>query len=155
MTGTAEVAGEVAGEVMTIAAGLRRVVRRRLASTLGLRPLPEAQRDLLVVVKERPGIRVAAAAAELGLAGNSVSTLVNTLVDADLLRRDTDPEDRRAASLTLTDTAARRLATWRGARSALLGAALDRTGPDDRRAIEAAVPALRRLLTELREERTS
>jgi DNA-binding MarR family transcriptional regulator len=148
-------AADIGGELMTTAARLRRVVRRRLAATLGLRPLPEAQRDLLLVVKERPGIGVAAAAAELGLAGNSVSTLVNTLVDADLLRRDTDPDDRRAVRLTLTDAARQRLDTWRSARAALLGDALERAGPDDRRAIEAALPAMRRLLADLREERTS
>ena len=139
---------------MTLAAGLRRVVRRRLGTSLGLRSLPEAQRDLLFVVKQRPGIGVAAAAAELGLAGNSVSTLVNALVEADLLRRETDPDDRRAVRLTLTDAARRRVDTWRAARATLLGEALDRAGPDDWRAIEAALPAIRRLLADLREEKS-
>jgi DNA-binding MarR family transcriptional regulator len=143
-------ASDLGGELMSVAAGLRRVTRRRLSASLGLRPLPEAQRELLIVVRQRPGIGVAGAAAELGLAGNSVSTLVNALVEADLLRREQDPDDRRAARLTLTEAAQRRLATWRAARDELLGAALARAGAEDRRAIEAALPALRRLLEELR-----
>jgi DNA-binding MarR family transcriptional regulator len=148
-------AGEVATEMMRLVAGLRRVSRRRLSASLGLTPLPEAQRELLFVVEARPGIGVAAAATELGLANNSVSTLVNLLVEADLLRREPDPADRRAVRLTLTEAAGRRLRTWRAARAQLLGDALDRGGPDDRRAIEAALPAMRRLLAELREERTA
>jgi DNA-binding MarR family transcriptional regulator len=146
---------DVVTEMMRLAAGVRRVSRRRLSASLGLTPLPEAQRELLLVVETRPGIGVAAAATELGLASNSVSTLVNLLVEADLLRREADPADRRAVRLTLTDAAGRRLRTWRSARTQLLNDAVDRGGPDDRRAIEAALPALRRLLAELREERTS
>jgi DNA-binding MarR family transcriptional regulator len=150
VTGTVD----AVSDLMRLAARIRRISRRRLAASLGLTPLPEAQRELLFVVEARPGIGVAGAATELGLANNSVSTLVNALVEADLLRRETDPADRRAARLQLTDAAARRLRTWRAARAQLLGAAVDRGDPDDRRAIEAALPALRRLLADLRDERS-
>jgi DNA-binding MarR family transcriptional regulator len=146
---------DVVTEMMRLAAGVRRVARRRLAASPGMTPLPDAQRELLLVVEARPGIGVAAAATELGLASNSVSTLVNVLVEADLLRREPDPADRRAVHLTLTETAGQRLRIRRSARAQLLNDALDRGGPDDRRAIEAALPAMRRLLAELREERTA
>ena len=146
---------DVVTEMTRLAAGVRRVARRRLSASLGMAPLPEAQRELLLVVEAQPGIGVAAAATELGLASNSVSTLVNVLVEADLLRREPDPADRRAVRLTLTEAAGRRLQIRRSARAQLLNDALDRGGPDDRRAIEAALPAMRRLLAELREERTS
>lgn len=136
-------------ELMRVTASIRRFARRSLASSLGYPALPEAKRELLLVVEARPGIGVAAAAAELGLAGNSVSTLVNALLEAGLLLRETDPADRRAARLTLTESATQRLRRWRQARGELLGRALDQTGARDRAAIEAAVPALRRLHTAL------
>ena len=147
-----ESSGEVVTELMRLTAGLRRIARRRVTSELGVSPLPEAQRELLLVVEANPGIGVAAAAARLGLAGNSVSTLVNALVEAGLLVRETDPSDRRAVRLTLTAAATQRLDAWRTLRTALLGGALDKADDEDRKAIEAALPALRRLLNELREE---
>jgi DNA-binding MarR family transcriptional regulator len=145
-------AAEVVGELLQLTAGLRRLSRRRLAGTLPGPRLPEAQRELLLVVEGQPGIGVAAAAAALHLAGNSVSTLVNTLVDAGLLHRAIDPADRRAARLTLTEAAKDRLTIWRTARNTLVGKALDRADPGDRVAIVAALPALRRLLEEVRND---
>jgi DNA-binding MarR family transcriptional regulator len=143
---------ELVAELMGTTSALRRLTRRRLAGIVPGGPLPEAQRELLLVVAARPGIGVAAAAEELQLAGNSVSTLVNALVEAGLLRREPDPADRRAARLSLTGAAHARVATWRAARARLLSRALDRTEPGDRAAIAAALPALGRLLEALRAE---
>jgi DNA-binding MarR family transcriptional regulator len=139
----------VAGELMTITAGIRRRVRRRLQPSLPRQPLRAAQVDLLIVVEAEPGIGVAAAARALHLADNSVSALVNSLVAGELLRRETDPADRRAARLYLTPVARSRLARYRETRAGLVGQALDRVGPADREAIERALPALRRLLDAL------
>jgi DNA-binding MarR family transcriptional regulator len=149
----------LAGELMSVTAGIRRRVRRRLRQVLpsgrvsgaagNSQPLTPAQLDLLIVVEAEPGIGVAAAARSLHLAGNSVSALVNALVAADLLRRETDPADRRAARLHLTPVARRRLAHHRETRAAVVGQALERVGPADREAIERALPALRRLLEAL------
>ncbi|MEV4535317.1 MarR family winged helix-turn-helix transcriptional regulator [Asanoa sp. NPDC049518] len=145
---------EVVGELMSITAGLRRLSRRRTADAVAVSPLPEAQRELLFVVANQPGIGIAAAASALDLAGNSVSTLVNQLVEAGLLHREPDPADRRAARLTLTDKARERIAAWRAARAALIGQALDRAAPEDQAAIAAALPALRRLLDQVRADVT-
>jgi DNA-binding MarR family transcriptional regulator len=140
---TEETAAVLAGELMAVTGGIRRRLRREL---LPSQPLPAAQVDLLIVVEAEPGIGVAATARALHLAGNSVSALVNNLVAAELLRRETDPADRRAARLYLTPAARRRLARYREIRTVLVGRALDRVGPADREAIERALPALRRLL---------
>ncbi|WP_239028516.1 MarR family winged helix-turn-helix transcriptional regulator [Pseudonocardia acidicola] len=137
---------------MAVVLGLRRVVRRRLRADLPGPRLRGAQVELLQLVEAEPGIGVAAAARSLHLAGNSVSTLVNQLVDAGLLRRETDPADRRAARLELTDTAAARLARWREARSRMVGDALRRLPADEVATVAAALPALRKLLDELAEE---
>jgi DNA-binding MarR family transcriptional regulator len=94
-------------------------------------------------------VRKFAAARALNLAGNSVSALVNSLIAAGLLRRETDPADRRAARLYLTPAASRRLDRHRVHRSDLVGQALDRIGAADRATIEQSLPARRRLLEAL------
>ena len=115
-------------------------------------PLRGAQVEVLQVVDAQPGIGVRAAAQALHLADNSVSTLVNQLVAAGLIERGTDPADRRMARLELTDAARQRMSVWRTGRNRIVGAALGRLAVDDLRAIEAALPALGRLLAVIEEE---
>ncbi|MCW0212156.1 MAG: MarR family transcriptional regulator [Pseudonocardia sp.] len=126
--------------------GLRRVVRRRLRGRIPGPPLRGAQVELLQLVEAEPGIGVAASAQALHLAGNSVSTLVNQLVGAGYLLRGTDPADRRAARLHLTDAATERLTRWRSSRRELVGDALDRLPAAEVDALAAALPALHHLL---------
>ena len=97
---------------------------------------------------------VAAAARSLHVAGNTVSTLVNQLIEAGMLHRSVDPADRRAARLTLTDAARDRLARWRAARSLLVAEAVGRLSAHDVAALEAALPALKNLVRELEEQWT-
>lgn len=111
-----------------------------------------AQIDLLRLVGTSPGIRVSDAAKELYLAGNSVSTLVNQLSRAGYLRRETDPADRRSVLLLPTEAAASRLADWQERRSALLREQVGRLTDEERAALAAALPALRRLARNLHEE---
>lgn len=141
----------LASELTQVLAAMRRVVRRRLGASRPPR-LPAAQVELLIAVEEEPGIGVAAAARVLHLADNSVSGLVNVLVDAGLLARETDPADRRAARLFLTPAARERLDGWRAARAELVALALERLDEPDRESVAAALPALRRLLDRLRDE---
>ena len=139
----------IADELMATVMGLKRVVRRRLDGSQPGPRLRGAQTELLRVVRLNPGIRVAAAAKELHLAGNTVSTLVNQLIDKELLRRETDPEDRRAARLYLTPAAVKRQAAWREKRTKLVAGALKALDEEEVTAIENALPALRKLLAEL------
>jgi DNA-binding MarR family transcriptional regulator len=141
---------EAGRELMDTIAGIRRVVRRQVGATMRAQSLAPAQLELLLVVEREPGIGVAAAARALHLAGNSVSALVNQLASASLLRRDTDQQDRRAAQLFLTTKATNRLAHWRDTRGEFVAAALARLDPADRTSIEGALPALARLLDDLR-----
>jgi DNA-binding MarR family transcriptional regulator len=131
---------------------VRRVVRRRLRARMPQGPLPPAQVEVLQVVEEQPGCGISAAARAMHMADNSVSGLVNQLVGAGLLRRETDKADRRMAHLYLTPAAVERLATWRSARAEMVGTGLSRLPADDREAISRAVPALRRLADLLSEE---
>ena len=125
--------------------GIHRATRRRLRRQLDLEPLSGAQVELLRLVAASPGIGVSAAARELSLAGNSVSTLVNQLVAKGYLQREPSAADRRAAVLAATGAGSERLARWRDERLRLLTAELDRLDPEEVAALYAALPALRRI----------
>jgi DNA-binding MarR family transcriptional regulator len=127
-------------------------LRRHFRSIVG-RPWPSkaltalngAPLELLRLVGTSPGVSVAEAAVSLGLAPNTVSTLVGVLTEQGLLLRTPSPEDRRVARLTLTAAAQAHLAAWRERRSAVLVLALRQLDATELDAVAAAVPALRRL----------
>ncbi|MEV4551697.1 MarR family winged helix-turn-helix transcriptional regulator [Nonomuraea wenchangensis] len=132
--------------------GIQRLLRRRLRRGLTGPRLRGAQVELLRLVSAHPGIGVSAAARELFLAGNSVSTLVNQLTTAGLLRRETGHDDRRSARLLPTPEAEARLRAWEERRAALIREQVERLSEEDRAALAAALPALRRLAEGLHEE---
>lgn len=139
-------------ELSGLLSGIQRLLRRRLRHGLTGPPLRGAQVELLRLVEANPGLRVSAAARELRLADNSVSTLVNQLVAAGLLVRETDPADRRAALLRPAPEAVARLRAWEDRRTALISRQVARLPEQDRAALTAALPALRRLAAGLHEE---
>jgi DNA-binding MarR family transcriptional regulator len=142
---------DLAGELFTAVGQFRRQVRRS-----GDRPvigtgLPESQAELLRLVGRHPDISVRQAAAELGLAANTASTLVSRLSADGLLVRTADPNDRRVGRLRLTESAQRSADGSRAARRAALASVLDRLDTDqiDRLADGLAVLAdVTRLLRE-------
>ena len=130
-------------------------VRRQVRRTAG-RPWPTtdltgAQIELVRLVRREPGRTVSEAADRLGLAPNTVSTLVRQLTDAGLLVREPDPADRRVARLRVSAPARRRIEGWRDHRHEHVARALDRLDVDDRAALATAVPALDRLAAALQE----
>jgi DNA-binding MarR family transcriptional regulator len=136
-------------ELMATTAALRRVVRRQLRSAVSGPPLRGAQVELLQVVERQPGIGIARAGCVLHLAANSVSTLVNQLVDIGMLVRQTAPDDRRVAQLWLTEAATQRLAAWRQARAEFVGGGMAALSVADHQALARALPALRALAAAL------
>lgn len=139
----------LAEELMTTMAALRRLVRRRVPTEVCGPPLRGAHVELLQVIKKQPGIGIASAGRALHLAANSVSTLVNQLIDLGMLERQTAPDDRRAARLWLTDTAKQQLAAFRQVRVDLVANGVAGLSDADRQALTEALPALRALLTAL------
>ena len=135
--------------------GINRLVRRRLRRDLTGPRLRGAQVELLRRVSDSPGISVTAAAKELYLAGNSVSTLVNQLSGAGLIDREVRSDDRRSARLLPTPEGEARLRAWQERRTALVREHLARLGDEDLAALEAALPAMRRLAESLQEEVTA
>jgi DNA-binding MarR family transcriptional regulator len=127
-------------------------VRRQVRRTAGRpwpSPLSGSQVELVRLVRRSPGVTVSEAAEALGLAGNTVSTLVRQLTDAGMLRREPDPADRRVARLRVSAAARTRIEGWRDRRAELAARALGRLDEADRRALTDAVPALARLVAAL------
>ncbi|MEV4483363.1 MarR family winged helix-turn-helix transcriptional regulator [Micromonospora coxensis] len=141
---------EGAARLGAVVGDLHRLLRRTATQRANRVPLPEAQVELMLLVRAQPGISGREVARRLGTAPNTVSTLVRDLVDAGLLDRDRDPADRRVVRLRVTDAARARMADYERRRAALLAAALADLDPADREAVHAAVPALYRLLDTLR-----
>ena len=100
-------------------------------------PLTGAQLELVKVLRRRPGVSVAEAAAEMHLAPNTVSTLVRRLSDAGLVRRQVDAGDRRVARLELTPDIRRKVDAFRDRRAAALQVAAGRLSRQDRRCLHA------------------
>jgi DNA-binding MarR family transcriptional regulator len=130
---------------------VRRQLRRIAGRPWPTTPLSAAQVELVRLVRQEPGRTVSEAAEALGVAPNTVSTLVGQLTDAGLLRREPDPGDRRVARLHITEAARHRIEQWRDQRVELIADALDRLPPADRDALAAAVPALARLAGAMQE----
>ncbi len=136
----------LAEELSAALSGLNRTVRRHVRSSLALEPLSGAQGELRGDRSwERPGISVTAAAKELRLAGNSVSTQVQQLSRLGYLSRETSPTDRRGAVLRATPAGQERLARWADERAELFERQLGRLSEQDVQALAAALPALRAL----------
>jgi DNA-binding MarR family transcriptional regulator len=139
----------VADKLLKETARIRRVGRRRQGPPEELTRLSGAQLELVNLVRRAPGISVAQAAAELGLAANTVSTLVRRLSDEGMLVRAADPADRRIARLELPGDLARRVGAYRDRRAVALGAAIATLDTDEQATIAAAAALLARVADEL------
>jgi DNA-binding MarR family transcriptional regulator len=139
------IAPPVAQELAQSIGRLRRAIRHRTRQEWGAPPLPDAQLELLRLVRTRPGLRPREAAEALGVLPNTVSTLLTSLEGMGLLERQRDGADARCVRLHLTAAARARIADWQDRRHAVVAAALDALEPADRAAIAGSLPALGRL----------
>jgi DNA-binding MarR family transcriptional regulator len=144
-----------ATDLAALIAGIHRTTRRRIRRDLALEPLTGAQVELLRLAAESPNIGVSAAARELHLAGNSVSTLVNQLVTGGYLVRRPGKADRRVALLGVTEAGRERLDLWADQRARLIAEELRRLAPAELAALESALPALRTLAAGLARQQTA
>jgi DNA-binding MarR family transcriptional regulator len=143
-------ASAVADELLSTMASIRRSARLA-GRPPGFADLTGAQLDLVRLIRRRPGVSVAEAAAELRLAANTVSTLVRQLTGAGLLVRRSDPADRRVARLELTPEIAGEVGRFRDRRIALLASAISELRPGERRRLAAAAAVLGRVAERLPE----
>lgn len=85
-------------------------------------------------------------AAELDLDASTMSRTVESLVQAGLVERKTDPADRRIARLTLTPAGRAKVASIDGQCNGYYGALFAEMSEDDRRAAARGVKALAKLM---------
>jgi len=104
------------------------------------------QATLLWLVKRRPGLSLAELAAEEGISPPALSGHVDRLERAGLLERVRSTEDRRRVGLRLTDEGVKLMRRIRARRTTWLTGRLQRLEPAELEAVEAAIPALQRLL---------
>ncbi len=124
---------------------LRRALRASIRTDIPWEALPMAQVELLQTLAEAAPARVSDLAERLHLANSTVSGLIAQMIDTTLVQRQTDPDDRRAAVVTLTATGQAQLAEWEQAHEQRIGLALEQLPARDRHAIIEALPALGRL----------
>ncbi len=104
-----------------------------------------AQVELLQTLDETAPARISDLAERLHLAHSTVSGLIGQMIDSGLVQRDTDPSDRRAAVVTVTEAGRTQLSGWRQAHERRIAVALAQLAEPDRQVIIDALPALGRL----------
>jgi DNA-binding MarR family transcriptional regulator len=144
---------DLAGRLFGVVGRFRRQLRRSTGGGFDRTGLTQSQAELLRLVGRRPDISVREAAAELGLAANTASTLVSRLSAENLLIRSVDSADRRVGRLRLTEAAQDVADRSRLARRAALAdalRALDDNQIEDLTKGLAVISELTRLLQEER-----
>jgi DNA-binding MarR family transcriptional regulator len=142
-------AREAGADLLSAIGAVRRSARQVVRQAWPAEPLPAAQVELLRLAAAQPGIGVSAAARELRLAPNTVSTLVSRLAGLGLLKRERALPDGRGVRLTVTRQGQRRMADWRDLRADLAQAAIARLSPSDQEVLANAVAVLLRLAEQL------
>lgn len=124
---------------------LRRALRASIRTDYPWETLPMAQVELLQVLAEHSPARVGDLAARQRLAVSTVSGLIGQMINAGLVARAVDPQDRRASAVTLTDAGRGQLTAWAQAHERRLSDALDSLDEAERSAVRTALPALLRI----------
>ncbi|GAA3399251.1 MarR family winged helix-turn-helix transcriptional regulator [Cryptosporangium minutisporangium] len=125
-------------------ARLSRALRRTEPTELG----PGSVAALATVRREGP-IRPGDLALREGVTPSTMTRIVALLESNQFLVRENDPVDRRAYLVRITEAGESFLTRLAGVRSKALQAQLDRLSPEERTAIEAALPVLETLATNL------
>ena len=134
----------LANDLRPLLLHLSRHLRRELAP-LGI---TGGQAALLHAIRTNPGIGVRELAAREGVSSPGITTSVDRLERAGLVRRVRSEPDRRRVRLEVTDEGLRILRSARRRRTAWLAARLRRLAPEERAALDAALAPLARLLEE-------
>ena len=132
----------VAGELRPVLLRLARELRKE-TEQLGV---TARQTTLLWLVKRSPGLSLAELAAEEGISPPAMSGHVDRLERAGLLERERSSDDRRRVGLRLTEDGERLLRRVRARRTTWLADRLRTLEPDQLEAVDAALPALLRLV---------
>jgi DNA-binding MarR family transcriptional regulator len=133
--------GTLANRLRPVLLRLARELRREI-HTLGV---TSGQVTLLVQIKRNPGITASELAERERISAPGMSGHISRLETATLIER-TRATDRRRIGLTLTPSGEQVLEDVRRKRTAWLSEHLKGLSPEERDTIEAALPALEKLL---------
>jgi DNA-binding MarR family transcriptional regulator len=132
----------VASELRPVLLRLARELRKE-TEQLGI---TSRQATLLWLVKRSPGLSLAELAADEGISPPAMSGHVDRLERAGLLERVRSTDDRRRVGLRLTDEGERLMRRVRARRTTWLADRLRTLEPEALDSVEAALPALLRLV---------
>jgi DNA-binding MarR family transcriptional regulator len=141
MITTANESATLANRLRPVLLRIARELRREIHS-LGV---TGGQVSLLIQIKKSPGITASELAERERISAPGMSGHIARLEAAELIER-TRAADRRRIGLTLTDAGDRVLSTVRKRRTAWLSEHLKELTSDERDSLEAAIPALEKLL---------
>ncbi|WP_229068950.1 MarR family winged helix-turn-helix transcriptional regulator [Actinoplanes sp. DH11] len=127
---------------------LRRALLRATRAADGLPEMPEAHIEVLRALAGRETMSTTEIAERLRLARPTVSNLLGAMERAGLVELVRDGADRRRMTVRVSGYAAELLNRYDAACERALAEAFARLGPEDRRALECAVPIFPQL-TEL------
>ena len=133
-------ARQVLETVPLVMCTVRTEMRRHCAADLSV-----PQFRTLNFLSRQEGASLSQVAAFIGLTLPSMSVLVNGLVERELLVRETDPDDRRRVSLTLTPRGQSVLKETRSATQAALAESLAVLSEQERAEMVHALQVLRRV----------
>jgi DNA-binding MarR family transcriptional regulator len=142
----------LAEDLLAGLAAVRRTLRRFRTRPVELSALTGAQTELVRLLRRRPGVSIADAAAELHLAANTVSTLVGQLTESGVVVRAVDDLDRRIARLDLEPGIRRKVDEWRDRRTLAVAHALAELSDAQRRRLADAIPLLGEVAARLEQQ---
>jgi DNA-binding MarR family transcriptional regulator len=149
VSGTIDIAIEVASDLRPVVLRLARELRRETAEF----GITSRQATLLWLVKSRPGASLRALAEQEGISSPALSTHVDRLVQSGLIERVRSEDDRRRVGLELTAEGARVLRSVRERRTAWLASRLSTLRQRELATVQSALPALLKIATVERESR--
>ncbi|HEX3899190.1 MAG TPA: MarR family transcriptional regulator [Mycobacteriales bacterium] len=125
-------------------------ISRRLNATARGAGLTTSQLSALGVIARTGPIRLSELAEVEHMNPTMLSRVVGALVEAGLVRRRVDPDDRRAGLVEVTATGRRTHDRLRAERGRILASGLNAIDSEQRAAIEVALPALEALVAAMR-----
>jgi DNA-binding MarR family transcriptional regulator len=128
------------------------ITSRYLRSTDAGEGLTPTELSILATITRRGSLRLTELAEIERVNPTMLSRIAARLAEAELIRREIDADDRRAARVEATPAGLALHERIRAERSASLAAHLDELPPSELRALLAALPALETLAEGLRRE---
>lgn len=132
---------------------MHQLASRHVPPTVLPNDLTLRQLQLLLAIRERPGVTGQELAGSFGVSTPTISGLVERLAGKELLTRRPDPADRRRVLLSLTEQGRDVLAQMESVRARVRDEVLGRLTVDELEALVALSARIRQISKELAPER--